>query len=239
MASSYLIEFSIHRCFCTKLQKPVCLIFGEKTWGAAFSDFIREPNSCEGSQRPLPATQTVTDFLKIFWQWGFQNSWERIFRGQEENLSDFLTENSLYFLNRDFSEDQIWWWSTKHEKISGYICNVSGLVSWIPQNRGRSIWSGDIMASLPPSLSWYGEGKDLGHLHHHLSWYLDHYCRLWPPCAILMVGWSNDDFVQGTLVMLVWTVVVVVVVVVVVDVLTIRRSSPLANDHPEGPASCK
>ena len=23
--------------------------------------------------------------------------------------------------------------------------------------------------SLPPSLSWYGEGKDLGHLHHHLS----------------------------------------------------------------------
>ena len=81
------------------------LIFGgKKTWGAAFSDFIREPNSCEGSQGPLPTTQTVTDFLKIFWQWGFQNSWERIFRGQEENLSDFLTENSLYFWTETFQK---------------------------------------------------------------------------------------------------------------------------------------
>ena len=42
MASSYLIEFSIHRCFCTKLQKPVRLIFGEKKHGEQHSVILSE-----------------------------------------------------------------------------------------------------------------------------------------------------------------------------------------------------
>ena len=71
----------------------------------------------------------------------------------------------LGFYDRQFLKVHIWFGCKTFQDCNKTVALilVSARVSWIPWNRGRSIWVGDIMASL--SL-WIWRGKDLGQLHH-------------------------------------------------------------------------